>query len=59
MVVRKVVQYLRSNRFKNRLYTVGMLSLMGYATFLLFTLNKPMFKPKRAETAGYDNYDDD
>ena len=32
---------------------------MGYATFLLFTIDKPMFKPTRAETGGYDNYEND
>ena len=34
-------------------------AMMGQFIFLLVTYNKPLYKPKRAETSGYDNYDED
>jgi hypothetical protein len=54
---RKLRNYLQSNRFKNKLYTVGTLSLMSYAAYLALTINKPMFKPTHAEKNGQDDYD--
>lgn len=53
----QLISYLRSRQFKNKVYTVGTLSLMTYALYLALTINKPWAVPKRAETAGYDNYD--
>jgi hypothetical protein len=35
----------------------GTSALMLYTVYLVFTINKPMFKPNRAETGGYENYD--
>ena len=58
-MITKISNYLRSSKFKNRMYRTAIYSLMGYTTFLLFTIDKPMFKPTRAETGGYDNYDND
>jgi hypothetical protein len=52
-------EYLQSRRFKDHIYLGGVYFMMGYVTFLLFTLDKPFFNNKRAETAGFDNYDDD
>ena len=40
------------------MFTVGTLTMMGYTAYLVLTFNKPMFKPTRAETGGYDGYDE-
>ena len=45
---RKISQILRSNKTRNKLSAYSTMFLMGYATYLLFTLDKPMFKATRA-----------
>lgn len=54
-----MIKYLRSRQFKNHMYLTAMTTLIGYVGFLVLTINKPMFKPTRAETGGYDNYDEE
>jgi len=56
-MLNKLIRYLRSERFKNKVYMYGTTTLMLYVVYLVFTINKPMFKPTRAETGGYENYD--
>ena len=46
-------------RLKNTFYKMFKVAMMGQFIFLLVTYNKPLYKPKRAETSGYDNYDED
>lgn len=54
-----MIRYLRSRQFKNQLYLTTMVTLIGYVGYLTLTINKPMFKPTRAETGGYDNYEEE
>lgn len=57
--MRKVWAYLRSERLKHRLYQTTLFGLLGTVIFLVATFDKQLIKPKRAETGGYDGYDDD
>jgi hypothetical protein len=52
----RLVRYLKSEKFKNKIYHAGILGLM--ATSIYF-LTGPLIRPNRAETGGYDGYDDD
>lgn len=56
---RKLFNHLGSRRFKSQLYAGATLSIVGYVIYLAFTIHKPFIKPTRAETAGYEGYDDD
>lgn len=56
----RIKKYLQSAKFKRRVYTASILSLMGLVVFELATFNKPIqLGKRRAETSGYDGYDDD
>ena len=55
----KLRRYFKSNQFKNTMYKVSTLSLMTYTAYLALTLDKLVFIPNRAETSGYDGYEDD
>jgi hypothetical protein len=55
----RVTRYLKSNRFKTRMYTLSMLGLMGLLGYEIVTFNQPMFNNKRKETSGYDGHDDE
>lgn len=59
MALQRLSSYLRSARFKRRLYTCSMLGLMGLFAYELATFNQPLFGGRRAETSGYDGYYDE
>lgn len=59
MALQRLTTYLKSARFKRRLYTCSMLGLMGLFAYELATFNKPLFGGRRAETSGYDGYYDE
>jgi hypothetical protein len=59
VMMERAIRYLRSKRFKTRVYTLSMFGLMGLLAYEVLTFNQPMFKNKRKETGGYDGHDDD
>jgi len=52
----RLVKYLKSEHFKNKIYHGAILLLLGSS---IYFMTGPLIKPNRAETAGYDGYDDD
>lgn len=57
--MQRLANYLKSARFKRRLYTWSMIGIMSLIVYELATFNKPLFGGRRAETSGYDGYYDE